>query len=293
MGKKSKKAQAGKPKKLAPKDIDKRLDLLVKKLEVELKGAYLFAPLPPTEDCAICIVPLSRLASNSVYFACCGNLICAGCVEENTALIKKQNEENGAKSKSDTCPFCREPRSSADEYIRQLEARALKNDYTALRNLGNFFTEGIYGAPKDDLKGLDYWIRAAELGSPKACTHIGSYDKGNGLAVAVNKERAVLFERVGALRGDVCARHNIGCTEYDTFGNHEIAIRHWKIAAEGGSQPSLNNLKQIYNADGKVPGKQFITKEDLDFIYRACYGAQMEVKSEEREKHCTKHDMKC
>ena len=37
------------------------MDLLVKKLEEELKGADLFAPLPPTEDCAICFVPLARL----------------------------------------------------------------------------------------------------------------------------------------------------------------------------------------------------------------------------------------
>ena len=33
MGKKGKKAQAGKPKKLTPKDVGKRLDALVKKLE--------------------------------------------------------------------------------------------------------------------------------------------------------------------------------------------------------------------------------------------------------------------
>ena len=47
MGKKGKKAQAGKPKKLTPKDISKRLDALAKKLEEEIEGADLFAPLPP------------------------------------------------------------------------------------------------------------------------------------------------------------------------------------------------------------------------------------------------------
>lgn len=39
MGKKGKKAQAGKPKKLTPKDIGKRLDALARKLEEDLKGA--------------------------------------------------------------------------------------------------------------------------------------------------------------------------------------------------------------------------------------------------------------
>ena len=143
--------------------------------------------------------------------------------------------------------------------------------------------EGIHGL-QDDLKALDCLIRAVELGSPGACTHIGtSYDQGNG--VAVDKERGALFERVGALRGDVVARHNIGCSEYLDLGNHEIGIRHWKIAAEAGYQDSLINLRSIFNADGKKPGKEFISKEEMDTVYRSGHEAQMEVKTEEREKH--------
>ena len=49
-------------------------------------------------------------------------------------------------------------------------------------------------------------------------------------------------------------------------------------------QGSLNKLRDIYNADGKLPGKEFITKEYLNFAYRACHGAQLEVKTEERER---------
>ena len=145
--------------------------------------------------------------------------------------------------------------------------------------------EGDRGLPKDELKALDCWIRAVELGSPDACTFIGSsYDDGKG--VSVDREKAALFQRVGALRGDIVARNHIGCSEYES-GNHEIGIRHWKIAAEGGHQGSLNALRDIYNADGNtsMPGKEFISKEYLDSAYRACHGAQMEVKTEEREKH--------
>ena len=91
-----KKAQAGKPKKLTPKDVGKRLDALVKKLEEELKGADLFAPLLPTEDCAICFVPLSRTSikssSETCYMACCGKDICKACFMENEASIKQQNK---------------------------------------------------------------------------------------------------------------------------------------------------------------------------------------------------------
>ena len=294
MGKKGKKAQAGKPKKRTPKDVGKRLDVLAKKLKDELKGADLFKPLPPTEDCAICLLPLSRVATNSEYWACCGNMICVGCSRENQAVIKKQNEEkNAAKSKPDACPFCREVRPSFDGHVRRLKARALKSDHVALKNLGCSFAEGSYGLPKDDLKALDCWIRAVEHGSPAACTRIADcYRKGDG--VTVKKERAALFERVGALRGEIAARHNIGCFEYDDLDNHEIGIRHWKIAAEGGSQPSLNALKGIYNADGKMPGKEFISKECMDRLYRVCHDAQEEIKSEEREKHRDDYlDMKC
>ena len=96
-----------------------------------------------------------------------------------------------------------------------------------------------------------------------------------------------MFWRVGALRGHVVARHNVAYSEYNKLGNHEIGIRHWKVAAEAGYQPSLDALKKIYNADGKQPGKKFISKEYLELTYRACHEAQMEVKTEEREKLMT------
>ena len=286
MGKKGKKAQAGKPKKLTPKDVGKRMDTLVKKLEEELEGADLFAPLPPTEDCAVCLVPLSRLNSETCYQACCGNTICVACYKENEASIKKQNEEKSAGKKvAFTCPFCREPETScADEERARFQARCLQNDHNALTQMGEAYQSGAYGTAKDELKALDCYIWAAELGSAAACNNIGiDYRMGNG--VAVDMGRAALFERVGALRGEIFARHNIGCSEYHS-GNHEIGIRHWKIAAEAGYQPSLNALRTVYNADGMTPGKEFISTDEMDSIYRSGHDAQMEVKSEEREKHC-------
>ena len=286
MGKKGKKAQAGKPKKLTPKDVGKRLDVLAKNLAEELEGADLFAPLPPTEDCPICLVPLSRLTIETFYQLCCGNGICAACYMENDASIKKENEENTGKKLALTCPFCREPETTAGtEYLRKLQARCLQNDHDALFSLGVRYHTGKDETPKDDLKALDCFIRAVEFGSPVACCRIATFfHEGNG--VAVDKERAALFERIGALRGDIRARDNIGYSEYYDLGNHEIGIRHWKIAAEGGSQYSLDYLKKIYNADGKKPGKEFISKEEMNAVYRSGHEAQMEVKTDEREKHC-------
>ena len=212
---------------------------------------------------------------------CCGNTICFACYKENEASINKQNEEKTAGKKvAFTCPFCREPDPTDMEYLRKLQARCLENDHEAFTVMGSFY-RGDRGAivPKDDLKALDCFIRAVELGSPHACICIAdACNEGKG--VAVDKERAILFERVGALRGDVAARHNIGVSELK-LGNYEFAIRHWKIAAEAGLQSSLDELTISYN----MPGKDFITKEYLDFAYRACHEAQMEVESEERKKH--------
>ena len=286
MGKKGKKAQAGKPKKLSPKDIGKRLDVLAKKLEEEVKGADLFAPLPPTEDCAICFVPLSPEKFETMYQTCCGNEICKACYKENEASIEKQNEEkNAGKKLAFACPFCREPTlTSEEETLRQLQARCLQNDHNAFTVLGHLYLRGELGVPKDDLKALNYFIQAVELGCAEACICIAEcFKEGNG--VSINKERVAFFDRIGALRGDIRARHNIGYSEYYNLGNHEIGIRHWKIAAEAGYQPPLDQLKRIYNADGKSPGKEFISKEEMDAVYRSGHEAQMEVKSEEREKH--------
>ena len=68
------------------------------------------------------------------------------------------------------------------------------------------------------------------------------YSKGRG--VSRDRERELLFCTVGALRGCIGARHKIGLSEYES-GNYEIGIRHWKIAAEAGMQPSIDILKKI------------------------------------------------
>lgn len=286
MGKKGKRAQAGKPQKLSPKEVGKRLDALVKKLEEELEGADLFAPLPPTEDCAICFVPLSHVNANSRFLSCCGKNICIGCNGDRGSVIDddKFNIDCVVKRlvQGPPCPFCRTLGPKDDvEQLHRLEARALKGDPDAFFSMGTVFHDG-YGVPKDTLRGIYCWIRAIELGCTKSsCNNIAvSYDTGRGLSH--NKERALLFERAGVLRGDINARFNLAVSEYQTLGNHEIGIRHWKIAAEGGCQRSLTVLRDIY--EGKLEfGKEFVSKEYLSRVYRICHAAQMKVKSEMRE----------
>lgn len=291
MGKKGKKAQAGKPKKLTPKDVAKRLDALVKKVEEELKDADLFAPLPPTEDCAICSVPLPRVVSEINYQACCGNEICSACTVENEVHLRKQNaKQNGKTVMRAVCAFCRAPARSGVEYVRQLEKRAFSTeDCKAMNQLGVAYFYGVSGVPKDELKGLHHWIKAAELGSEEAYNNIGEcFTKGT--IISKDFRKGALMEGAGAIRGLAAARHNVGCIEYNCIGNHEMGIRHWKVSAKAGFQHSLNCLREIYNVNGKKPGKEFISKGEIDDIYRLCHQAQEDVTSEARKKHRTEED---
>ena len=300
MGKRGKKAQAGKAKKITPKEIGKRLDALEKKLEEELKGADLFAPLPPMNDCPICLLRLSRAPDQSCFQVCCGQTVCIGCSGEQTEFISKQNAQNAGKANKShlvkTCPFCREPTPTGDEFLKQIELQASRGDPESCCAMGKAYLYGEYGLHRNDLRALDYWIRAVELGSAEACATLGIIFEKGVAGLSIDKGRAALFDKAGAILGNVQSRHNIGCVEYFDFGNHELGIRHWKIAAEAGSQPSLDALKAIYNADDKEPGKKYISKEDMDRIYRAGHEAQEMVKSEEREKHLDWEDkinLKC
>ena len=193
----------------------------------------------------------------------------------------------------DSCPFCRalDP-SSFGEVLSQCEKRKLYNDHRALSAMAaDAFYFGRHGQAENKMKALDYFIQATEHGSPESPTDIASF-YGDGTLISQDMERSALFTKVAAIRGNVKGRHNIGVIEYGKFGNHELGIRHWKIAAKGGSQISLDALKAIYNADGKKPEKEFISKEDLDSLYRACHKAQEEVSTEERKKHWGSKDDK-
>lgn len=285
MGKKGKKSRAGK---LTRKDIDKQLDALAKKIEDEIKDSDPFAPLPAMDICPICLVHLSRVDRLSSYHACCGNVICSGCKGEYDSFAKVQSEKNAEKTKKNTislsCPFCREPRPSFEDCMRQVEARASQNDTHALLCMGCSFMKGEDGMPKDDLKAFTYFIRSAELGSARACRFIGFLLR-HGPEAFVNEERANLFYLFGAMRGDVISRYIFGSIAYNA-GCYEQGICHWKIATEGGFQAALDQLKKIFLADGRMPGKEFITKEYLDKAFRICHEAQKEVESDERKKHC-------
>ena len=148
----------------------KRLDALIKRLEDELKGVDLFAPLPPLEDCPICLVPFPRMTDITYYQGCCGKFICHGCFEENEKMIKKMNlKKRRGSAISHTCPFCRELEpTTGEDYLCQLEVRASKGDDEACNMLGGAFEQGLHGLAVDKIKALHYKVLAVQFGSAEA-----------------------------------------------------------------------------------------------------------------------------
>jgi len=52
-----------------------------KKRAAELHDEALFKQPPHNEDCPICFIPLPKLhTTGSKYYACCGKVVCSGCI---------------------------------------------------------------------------------------------------------------------------------------------------------------------------------------------------------------------
>jgi hypothetical protein len=128
-----------------------------KRRAAELHEEALFEPPPKADDCPICFLPIPELLSGKRYMGCCGKVICSGCVfadmKENCRQI---------------CPFCRAkaPKTNAD-MIQRINKRLEVKDPHAFYNMGAMYFKGEVVA-QDKSKGLEYHLRAAELGSADA-----------------------------------------------------------------------------------------------------------------------------
>ena len=217
MGKKGKRAD----RLAARKALGSRFDAIVAQLQEELRGIDLFAPPPPSDVCAICLLPLSRLEWNFVYKPCCGNSICNGCDAESAhAALRQMETTNDAQQAAATglvCPFCREPISweplsllaggakalgggrdfDTGRYVRQLEMRADKNDPKACYKLGtHYYNNKDQG--DGNLKATQYHLRAVELGSAESCKYVANCYLGRGI-MGSNTERMMFFMRAGRM----------------------------------------------------------------------------------------------
>ena len=238
----------------------------------ELHEEELFKDHPPAEDCPICMLPLPLAPEESSFKSCCGMIICDGC---SYAMVKEDVKRGKKKEELGMCAFCRTLRPSSNEEILNLLTNLIeKGNAMAYYQFGGDYAEGTTGMPQDWAKANDLWLKAGELGYAEAYSALGlSYYHGQG--VDMDEEKAKYFYELAAMKGDVHARHNLGCMEAEA-SNHQRAYKHMIIAARAGFTPSLDQVK-IGFMDGDV------AKDEYAGTLRAFHERQSEMKSEARD----------
>lgn len=154
--------------------------------------------------------------------------------------------------------------------------RMEKNDPRAFFNMALAYRCGYQGlvlVPKDDLKSSELMLRAAELGSMDAFYNVGkSFERG--FIVKEDLLRARQNYEIAAKGGSLEARYELGILE-SVGNNEESAMKHLRIAAEGGDTDSLKAIRILFDHGD-------VGKGDYMEILRAYKKAVDEVSSKER-----------
>ncbi|KAL9178641.1 hypothetical protein ACHAXT_001979 [Thalassiosira profunda] len=253
-----------------------------------LDDEALFKDAPPQDDCPICFLPLPlHPLSEAKYQACCGKVLCQGCLHtlegsEKTSLFERMLDMEGSEtSLFQPCPFCRtNPPKSGYHYVGWLEKRAEGNDTMALHLLGDVYaTEGTFDfVPKDPQRAMKLWQRGADLDCIWCHNALGdAYYLGQG--VEKNLGKAVYHFQLSAVGGCVESRINLGGFEMN-MGNGRRALMHWMIAARAGSDAALKNVRL-----GFMGG--IVSKDEFAGCLRAHKDSRDAMKSPERERALT------
>ena len=212
-------------------------------------------------DCPICFLPMSIDVYKNRAEACCGQIICRGCIHaSNVARRFKENR----------CPFCRHLAPRTDEEIERLNTeRAELNDPNALRGLAKFnFLRGDYES------AFKYWNRAAALVDAESLYNLSiMYGRGEGVEKDMDKRRALLEK--ASIVGHPAARYNLGCYEAN-YGRFDRAVKHWIIAASLGEDTATKALTKCYK-------NGHLKKEDFAAALRAHQAAVDAMKSPQRQ----------
>jgi len=238
--------------------------------ETKISDEELFKQPPPLyEDCPICFERMPILPTGSNHYACCGKIICSGCI--HAPLYDDQGNEVD----NEKCPFCRTPLPETDEeVVNRIKKRVEAGDATAMYNTGNYCRDGRNGFPVDHTKALELYHRAGELGYSKAYTSIG-YAYNNGIGVEADKKKAIYYFELAAMMGDIMARSNLGILE-EKIGNFDRALKHYMIAIRGGYSKSLKLIQALFS-NGHA------TKDDYTAALRFYQQYLGEIKSRQRD----------
>ena len=183
----------------------------------QMHDEALFKQPPRREDCPICFLRMPSMGTGIRYRACCGKVICSGCI------YAPVYDNNGDKIEK-KCPLCRAPTPTSDEEVmKRMQKRVEVGDAQAIYQLGVCYSQGMYGLSQDYAKALELWHRAEELGCAAACCNIGyAYSRGEGV-----EGRTLLQTRT--IGGVAEARYNLGVFE-EKADNYDRAAKHFLVA---------------------------------------------------------------
>ena len=121
------------------------------------------------------------------------------------------------------------------------------NNAEAVLRVGNNYSRG-QGVPRDETRALQYYQRAAELGSAVAMDNVGTY-YAMGRGVAIDKVRAIAWYRRAVAHGYVPAMNNLGVlysAQIQGKPDYCQALEWFKKSAEGGNATGMWHLGQAY-----------------------------------------------
>jgi len=212
------------------------------------------------------------------YQLCCGKLICCGCV------YAPVYDHQGNVLAEERCPFCRSLVPNTNEVVvKRNEERVEAGDAESINMMGCYYCSGMYDFPQDYTKALELWHRSAKLGLAASFFQIGcAYNEGWG--VEIDRKKARYYYELAAMKGDVDARHNLGCMEASS-GNMYKAVKHWMISVEGGMNESLKKIKYLYSK-GLATKDDYskATKDDYSKALQSYQAYLNEIKSDQRDK---------
>ena len=251
-----------------PKDTD----------DVSVDDPDLWKPGPPPEDCPVCMIPLPIENTEKSYFACCGKTICSACNHEHARALRVMNDKRKKEELpvEGSCAFCRTPYCNGVDFKERCILRMEKNDCMAYFMMGSSYLEGSGNLPKNNSKAFKLLRRAAELGSTEAMVRLGiAYTEGSP-GIEKDLRKACELYKKAAKGGNLLSRFNLGSVEFKD-NNHDLAIRHWRLAAEGGDQPAMKYLWGYFY-------KGILSKPVLEETLRAHQDSVDERNSEDRER---------
>ena len=244
------------------------------KKHTELFEQKLFKDPPEREECPICMLPFPFYEKNSsVFFPCCGTVVCKGCVH---AQFKE--DVNNGKEREDchSCAFCRMPATRNEkERIHRLNRCVERNHAPSINRLAMIYMYGLEGVEKDMAKAMKLFEKSGKLGYAEAYFWLGNIYREERYGIERDMKRARYYYELGAIGGSIISRCNLGALDVRE-GYFTRACKHYLICAKAGADKSLEPLKF-----GCKLG--FVSKDEYAEALRAYQKQRQDTRSDMRE----------